>query len=94
MKELFPLGTVVLLKEASKSLMIVGTTQMDEDGNEFDYISVVFPEGYIDEETFFLFNHEDIESVLFVGCINVESQVYSQMMKNAEISEEKTLENQ
>ncbi len=88
MKELFPLGTVVLLKEATKSLMIVGTTQMDEDGNEFDYISVVFPEGYIDEETFFLFNHEDIDSVLFVGCINAESQVYAQMLKNAEMSEE------
>ena len=34
MKELLPIGSVVLLKEATKSLMIVGTSQRDEEGRE------------------------------------------------------------
>lgn len=84
MKELLPIGSVVLLKEAKKSLMIIGTRQVDEDGNEYDYISCIFPEGYINAETFFMFNHEDIENVFFVGCINAESQSYTQLLKNEE----------
>lgn len=89
MKDLLPIGSVVMLKEATKSLMIVGTMQRDEDGNEFDYISVVFPEGYINSEYFFLFNHEDIVDVKFVGCINAESQTYIQLLKDQETQENK-----
>ncbi len=87
MKELLPIGSVVMLKEATKSLMIVGVMQKDDDGREYDYISVVFPEGYINSETFFLFNHEDIVDVRFVGCINAESQTYMQLLKNMELKE-------
>jgi len=85
MKDLFPIGSVVLLEEATKSLMIVGTFQIDEDGNKYDYIACLYPEGYINDETFFLFNHEDIKEVKFVGCINAESQAYIQMLKNEEL---------
>lgn len=83
MKNLLPLGSVVLLENATKSLLIVGTDQIDEDNIRYDYISCVFPEGYIDSETFFLFNNEDIKEVKFVGCINAESQTYLQMLRNA-----------
>lgn len=81
MKELLPIGSVVLLKGAEKSLMIIGTTQIDDEGTKYDYISCIFPEGYVNAETFFLFNHEDIVEVKFVGCINAESQTYAQMVK-------------
>ena len=84
MKEYFPIGTVVRLKEATKSLMIIGIMQGDDEGNEYDYVACMFPEGYIDSETFFLFNMEDIDRVLFVGCINVETQAYMQMLKEQE----------
>lgn len=88
MKELLPIGSVVKLKEATKSLMIIGTTQKDNEDNKYDYISCIYPEGYIDENTFFLFNHEDIETVNFIGYINAESQTYIQMLRNAEKLEE------
>lgn len=81
MKDLLPIGSVVMLKEATKSLMIVGTMQKDDEGNKFDYISLPFPEGYINSEIFFLFNHEDVVDVKFVGCINAESQTYEQLLK-------------
>ena len=84
MKDLLPIGSVVLLQKATKSLMIVGTMQIDDEGKLYDYISCPFPEGYINEETFFLFNHEDIAEVHFVGCINAESQTYNQSIRNEE----------
>lgn len=81
MKNLLPIGSVVVLDGGTRSLMIIGTLQMDEDGNKYDYISCMFPEGYINSETFFLFNHEDIKDVAFIGCINAESQVYLQRVR-------------
>lgn len=84
MKTFLPIGTVVQLQEAEKSLMIIGTMQATEDGTEYDYIGCVFPEGYIDDETFFLFNTEDIEKVHFVGCVNAESQAYNLMIGSDE----------
>lgn len=94
MKNLLPIGSVVRLKEATKSLVIIGTQQIDEDGQEYDYISCIYPEGYIDSETFFLFAHEDIETVEFVGYINAESQTYNQLLKLEELKEEYGLENE
>lgn len=81
MKDYLPLGSVVLLESAKKSLIIIGTMQVDDMGNEYDYISCAFPEGYIDDETFFLFNEEDIREVKFIGCVNSETQVYTQALK-------------
>ena len=45
-KELLPIGSVVLLEGAKKKLMIygVGQTQLNED-KDYDYIGVVYPEG-------------------------------------------------
>ena len=46
-------------------------------------------QGYIDAETMFLFQHEDIDSVHFLGYINAEVQSYQasvreELEKNAE----------
>jgi hypothetical protein len=81
MKKLLPIGSVVRLKEGKKYLMLIGILQRDDEGNEYDYIACVFPEGYIDEDTFFLFNHEDIEEVEFIGCVNVQTQLYMEELK-------------
>lgn len=82
MKKLLPIGTVVTLKEGKKSLMIIGIMQKDDENKVYDYIACVYPEGYINSELFFLFNHEDIETVRFVGFIDAESQAHMQMLEN------------
>lgn len=74
MKELFPIGTVVALKNAEKPMMIIGLLQKRSDGKFFDYLGVPFPEGYVMEEAVFLFNHEDIDDVKFIGCVSAQSQ--------------------
>lgn len=67
-KELLPIGSVVLLEEGTKKLMIYGVKQIDEgSGKEYDYIGVIYPEGNLGNETQFLFNHENIVQVFFRG---------------------------
>lgn len=66
--ELLPIGSIIWLKEAQKALMIFGVKQSNMDtGEEYDYIGVLYPEGNMGTESQFLFQHEDIEKVVFRG---------------------------
>lgn len=51
-RELLPIGSVVLLKEAVKPVMIFGIKQVDieNQSQEYDYIAVLYPEGNIGEK--------------------------------------------
>lgn len=66
-EELLPIGSVVRLKDATKRLMITGVIQTDIDGNDYDYVAVLYPEGNVTQETQFLFQHSDIEDIVFRG---------------------------
>lgn len=67
-QELFPIGSVVKLKEGIRPLMIFGIKQTNlETNEEYDYIGVLYPEGNMGDKTQFLFNHEDIEEVISKG---------------------------
>lgn len=81
MGPLLPNGSIVLLKGGNKKLMIYGRKQLllvDESGEEteepkmYDYIGVMYPEGYISPEYSFVFNHSDIKEVIFRGYENEE----------------------
>lgn len=80
MKTLLPIGSVVRLQEGEKSLLIIGILQLDDEGNEYDYIACLYPEGYIDADTFFLFNTEDIADVRFVGLVDAEMQLHMESL--------------
>lgn len=72
-RDLLPIGSVVLLKDGQKRVMIYGVKQTDTSTDkEYDYISVLYPEGNMGEESQFLFNHSDIEEVYFRGCEDEE----------------------
>ncbi|MCL1987185.1 MAG: DUF4176 domain-containing protein [Firmicutes bacterium] len=97
-KELLPIGTVVLLEGGVKKLMIFGVKQTDtlEDGTstDYDYIGVLYPEGNMGKEYQFLFNHKDIADVVFNGFEDQERdnfiaglEQYYQEVKNAESGE-------
>jgi len=53
MKDFLPLGTVVLLKDTQKKLMIIGRLQICE-GIAYKYSGVVYPEGYMGKDALFL----------------------------------------
>jgi len=68
MKEYLPIGTVVILHEGETPLMIYGRQQIHHHDNIiYDYVSCIYPEGHINEEYTFLFNHENIDKILYTG---------------------------
>ncbi len=83
MKAYLPIGTVVLLKEGKKKVMIYGRRQrrIDED-YEYDYVSCLYPEGNIGEDYTYLFNHEDIDTVVYRGYCDAEEEAYVAALNN------------
>lgn len=73
-KDLLPVGSVVLLKGGIKKLVIMGIKQADADKPdiEYDYAGVMYPEGYLGNDTLYLFNHADINDIIFTGYTNPE----------------------
>lgn len=66
---LLPNGSVVLLKGGDKKLVIYGRKQMSlgEEQQIYDYIGVPYPEGFINEQYTYVFNHAAVEQVVFEG---------------------------
>ena len=75
--ELLPIGSVVILKNAVKKLMVYGVGQTDLNENkDYDYIGVMYPEGNMGEGTQYLFNHNDIDTVFFRGYEDEEREAF------------------
>ena len=72
---LLPIGTVVLLKDSTKRIMIIGYYQRtsDDPNKLWDYAGSLFPEGYIGADKVFLFDTEQIEQIFMVGY---EDRIY------------------
>jgi len=84
-EKLLPIGSVVLVKEAEKRLMIIGIMAADQEtGIDYDYLAVPYPEGYISDEYRFLFNHEDIDEMSFYGFVDQELQSFRAAVHVAE----------
>lgn len=64
-KDLLPIGSIVLLKDGEKRLMINGIMQSDAsaNGQEYDYLGILYPERHICDQFQYLFNHEDIAKI-------------------------------
>ena len=77
-QELLPIGSIVLLKDGEKRLMISGIKQSDVsgDGKEYDYLGVLYPEGHIGDQFQYLFNHEDISKIIFRGFEDDERETF------------------
>ena len=59
----------------------VGQTQLEEH-KDFDYIGVVYPEGNMGEGSQFLFNHSDIEEIVFRGYEDEERDNFLEMLNS------------
>lgn len=83
MKVYLPIGSVVILNNGTKTLMIYGRRQMAKsNGRIFDYIGCLYPEGNINEQYMYLFNHEDIKEVIFKGYMNEDENKFLEAMMN------------
>jgi hypothetical protein len=86
---LLPIGSIVLLKNGTKKLMITGIKPVKEDDPDrvYDYIGVIYPEGFIGNEYNFLFDHNDINDVIFRGYENPERTDFIDFLNAAEEAE-------
>ena len=93
MKEKFlPIGTVVLLKNGKKEIMITSYGVMPEgniiengkevpgDKKMFDYGGCTYPEGFVSPENIVCFNHDKIEKICFMGYETDEYKAFNQIM--------------
>lgn len=87
MKEYLPIGTVVTLKAGEKSIMIYGRKQIHAATNEsYDYVACLYPEGNLNEEYTYLFNHDQINEILFTGYINDEEVEFLEVLNELDKS--------
>ncbi len=77
MKKYLPIGSVVLLKNGTKKVMIYGRKQIaTESGKMYDYVACFYPEGNVSDDYTFLFDHENIEKVIFEGYSDEEDKKF------------------
>lgn len=77
MKKFLPIGSVVLLKESQKRIMIVGVKQKQVDSDKvWDYSACLYPEGILNPDKLFLFDNEQIERLYFVGLQDGEGLAF------------------
>ncbi|MBR6690244.1 MAG: DUF4176 domain-containing protein [Bacilli bacterium] len=69
-----PVGTVVLLKNAKKRIMVTGfaATVPGSNGKIYDYIACLYPEGVISSDKNLLFDHDQIDKIYYMGYIDDE----------------------
>lgn len=80
-KRIYPLGSVITLKDGQKKLMIVGRFQKDNScGIIYDYSAVLYPEGMLDASELYMFQAEDIEFTYHVGLQDDEEFAFRAFM--------------
>jgi hypothetical protein len=85
MEKYLPLGSVVLLAGGDKRVMIYGRRQRAEaDGEMWDYVACLYPEGNLTVEYTYLFNHDQIEQVYFVGFQDGEELAFREALEKAD----------
>ncbi len=72
-----PIGSIVLLNNGVKRVMIYGRKVRSlDDGQVYDYLGCLYPEGALDNNHVFVFNRDQIKLVYFIGFQDMEELVY------------------
>ena len=84
-KKYLPLGSVVLMREAKKRVMITGyAVKAQETGDKlWDYIGCLWPEGMISADKNLLFNHKDIHQIFAIGYTDDEQKRFMSVLDKA-----------
>lgn len=80
--KLLPIGSVVLLKDSNKRVMIIGRLQRQQpSGKVWDYSACFYPEGIINPNELFLFNHAQIAVIFFIGFQDREGIEFQELLE-------------
>jgi hypothetical protein len=86
MEKYLPLGSIVQLAGGDKRVMIYGRRQKAEaDGVLWDYVACLYPEGNLTDEYTYLFNHDQIERVYFIGFQDGEEFAFREALEQADV---------
>lgn len=87
--EYLPIGSIVLLEGGVKKLMVIGIMEDisvgGEKRNEYDYIGVLYPEGFISAASLLLFNHNQIKKVIHRGFEDDERELFLKRIEQSMI---------
>lgn len=80
-----PIGSVVLLENATKRITIVGYCQykVGDTSKVYDYVAVTYPEGYISADKMVLFDHAQIKRIYALGYQDEEQFAFAEKLKVA-----------
>lgn len=78
-----PIGTVVLLKNGKKRVMIIGFMVSSDGETIYDYSGCMYPEGVISSTEALVFNHDQIEKIYYMGLIDEEEKEFKERLNQA-----------
>lgn len=83
-EKFLPIGSVVLLKNGKKRLMITGFCVSPEEDKEkvYDYSGCLYPEGIITTDQTGLFNHDQIEKIFAIGYSDNEEKDFKKKLND------------
>jgi len=75
-EKFLPIGTVVMLKSATKRVMISGFCAITESDKTkiWDYSGCLYPEGFMDSKRTCLFDHDQIQEIYHLGLKEDEEE--------------------
>lgn len=87
-EKFLPIGTVVLLKGATKKVMITSylifAKGQDEKKKMYDYGGCPYPEGIVESNYAVGFDHDKIEKVIHLGYSDEEEKELNKLLLNSE----------
>ena len=85
MKEYLTIGTIVLLKNAKKRIMIIGLKpKTNDNGVVYDFCGVPYPEGLLQSDQIGLFNYDQIEKIIVNGYSDDEEKKFKERINEIE----------
>ena len=76
-EDFLPLGSIVLLKDAKRYLVVIGYTVVEEGSKDvWDYLGCAYPIGVVDPTKNLLFNKDQIKEVIFTGFRDEEGRKF------------------
>ncbi len=73
-----PIGTVVMLNNGKKRVMITGfcCVNNEDKSKVYDYTGCLFPEGFITSDKNLLFDHSQISKIYHLGLVDEEEKEF------------------
>ena len=83
-KKYLPVGSIVKVKSVDLMVMVLGfcVTDVRQKDTLYDYTGCLYPVGVIDSNKTFLFQHDDIEKVIYYGYMSSEYRTFNEKLLN------------